>query len=121
MKDGHALCVNCGKEPEQKSVKTEIKQEKSNSTLKILEEKLEKLSTQLESENDTTQKELDKIIDNLNNDKEVHGILVQLPLPKQLNEFATISRISPIKDVDGLRSEERRVGKECRSRWSPYH
>ena len=51
---------------------------------------------------DTTQKELDKIIDNLNNDKEVHGILVQLPLPKQLNEFATISRISPIKDVDGL-------------------
>jgi len=51
---------------------------------------------------DTPQEELDKIIDNLNNDKEVHGILVQLPLPKQLNEFATISRISPIKDVDGL-------------------
>ena len=51
---------------------------------------------------DTTQEELDKIIDNLNNDKEVHGILVQLPLPKQLNEFATISRISPIKDVDSL-------------------
>ena len=51
---------------------------------------------------DTTQKELDKIIDNLNNDKEVHGILVQLPLPKQLNEFATVCRISPIKDVDGL-------------------
>ena len=51
---------------------------------------------------DTTQKELDKIISNLNNDKEVHGILVQLPLPKQLNEFATVCRISPIKDVDGL-------------------
>jgi len=51
---------------------------------------------------DTAQKELDIFIDNLNNDKEVHGILVQLPLPKQLNEFATISRISPIKDVDGL-------------------
>jgi len=51
---------------------------------------------------DTTQNELDKIIDNLNNDKEVHGILVQLPLPKQINEFATISRISPIKDVDSL-------------------
>jgi len=51
---------------------------------------------------DATQKELNKIIDNLNNDKEVHGILVQLPLPKQLNEFATISRISPIKDVDSL-------------------
>ena len=51
---------------------------------------------------DATQKELNKIIDNLNNDKEVHGILVQLPLPNQLNEFATISRISPIKDVDSL-------------------
>ena len=32
----------------------------------------------------------------------VHGILVQLPLPKHLNEFITTSRISPIKDVDGL-------------------
>jgi len=51
---------------------------------------------------DTTQNDLDKIIDDLNNDKEVHGILVQLPLPKQLSEFKTISRISPIKDVDGL-------------------
>ena len=51
---------------------------------------------------ETTQKELNKIIDNLNNDKEVHGILVQLPLPNQLDEFSTISRVTPIKDVDGL-------------------
>tara|TARA_Y100001949_G_scaffold149484_1_gene134195 strand:+ start:395 stop:1255 length:861 start_codon:yes stop_codon:yes gene_type:complete len=51
---------------------------------------------------ETTQKELNKIIDNLNNDKEVHGILVQLPLPNQLDEFLTISRVTPIKDVDGL-------------------
>ena len=51
---------------------------------------------------DITQEELSKVIDKLNNDKEVHGILVQLPLSKQLDEFATISRISPIKDVDGL-------------------
>ena len=49
-----------------------------------------------------TQEELDWIIDELNSDKNVHGILVQLPLPKQLDEFMTISRISPIKDVDGL-------------------
>lgn len=49
-----------------------------------------------------TQSELSKIIDELNADKLVHGILVQLPLPKQLDEFATTSRISPIKDVDGL-------------------
>ena len=49
-----------------------------------------------------TQSELTKIIDELNADKSVHGILVQLPLPKQLDEFATTSRISPLKDVDGL-------------------
>jgi len=49
-----------------------------------------------------TQQELSKIIDELNADTSVHGILVQLPLPKHLNEFATTSRISPIKDVDGL-------------------
>jgi len=51
---------------------------------------------------DVTQHELNKIIDELNQDKSVHGILVQLPLPKQLDEFSTTSRISPIKDVDGL-------------------
>ena len=52
--------------------------------------------------NTASQEELDKIIVDLNNDREVHGILVQLPLPRQLNEFTTISRILPIKDVDGL-------------------
>lgn len=49
-----------------------------------------------------TQSELTNIIDSLNSDSSVHGILVQLPLPKQLDEFTTTSRISPIKDVDGL-------------------
>lgn len=49
-----------------------------------------------------TQPELVRIIDELNADKSVHGILVQLPLPKQLDEFTTTSRISPLKDVDGL-------------------
>ena len=68
IKDGNALCINCGKEPEQKSTKTEIKEEKSNYTLKILEEKLEKLSTQLESENEPAkQQELIKSIDSLVN------------------------------------------------------
>ena len=51
---------------------------------------------------DTTQAELDALINGLNNDTSVHGILVQLPLPEQLDEFVTISRISPLKDVDGL-------------------
>ncbi len=49
-----------------------------------------------------TQTELNKIIDDLNADTAVHGILIQLPLPQQLDEFATTSRISPLKDVDGL-------------------
>jgi methylenetetrahydrofolate dehydrogenase (NADP+)/methenyltetrahydrofolate cyclohydrolase len=38
----------------------------------------------------------------LNKDPTTHGILVQLPLPEQLDEFTTTSRISPLKDVDGL-------------------
>jgi len=49
-----------------------------------------------------TQIQLNEIIENLNNDKSVHGILVQLPLPDHLDEFTTTSRISPLKDVDGL-------------------
>jgi len=50
----------------------------------------------------TTQQQLNSIIDELNKDSSVHGILVQLPLPKHLSEFETTSRISPLKDVDGL-------------------
>jgi len=66
MKDGHALCVNCGKEPEQKPTKTQTKEKKSISTLKTLEQKLEKLSTQLEREEDPAkQQELIKSIDSL--------------------------------------------------------
>ena len=50
----------------------------------------------------TTQAQLNEIIEDLNKDSSVHGILVQLPLPEQLDEFTTTSRISPLKDVDGL-------------------
>ncbi len=49
-----------------------------------------------------SQKEMSSLIDLLNNDSTVHGILIQLPLPEQLDEFSVISRISPIKDIDGL-------------------
>ena len=45
---------------------------------------------------------MNSLVDLLNKDGSVHGILIQLPLPKHLDEFSTISRISPIKDVDGL-------------------
>jgi methylenetetrahydrofolate dehydrogenase (NADP+)/methenyltetrahydrofolate cyclohydrolase len=53
------------------------------------------------SEN-TEQAELDALIDKLNADKAVHGILCQLPLPKHLDEGRVIDRISPDKDVDAF-------------------
>ena len=66
MKDGHALCVNCGREPEQKPTKTQTKEKKSIFTLKTLEQKLEKLSSQLEREDKPAiQQELIKSIDSL--------------------------------------------------------
>lgn len=51
---------------------------------------------------DITQDELNELIQKLNDDDSVHGILVQLPLPKHLNEFNTTTQILPEKDVDGL-------------------
>ena len=66
MKDGNALCINCGKEPEQKQIKKQTKREKSVSVLNTLEGKLEKLSKQLENEdNPTKQQKLIKSIDDL--------------------------------------------------------
>ena len=50
----------------------------------------------------TTEDELLAKIDELNNNPEVDGILVQLPLPKHINEDEVIKRISPDKDVDGF-------------------
>ena len=51
---------------------------------------------------DTSQKELLTLIEGLNNDPEVHGILVQLPLPSQINEQSVLAKIDPSKDVDGF-------------------
>jgi methylenetetrahydrofolate dehydrogenase (NADP+)/methenyltetrahydrofolate cyclohydrolase len=48
------------------------------------------------------QDELLELVKLLNNDPEIHGILVQLPLPKQIDEFEIITALSPLKDVDGL-------------------
>lgn len=50
----------------------------------------------------TTEEELLALIEKLNNDKTVHGILVQLPLPKHIDEDKVIMAISPEKDVDGF-------------------
>ena len=51
---------------------------------------------------ETTQEELEALIDRLNNDSKISGILVQLPLPKHLDEKAVINKISPKKDVDAF-------------------
>lgn len=51
---------------------------------------------------DATQDKLDELIDTLNADGAVDGILVQMPLPKGFDEQATLKRISPEKDVDGF-------------------
>jgi len=53
----------------------------------------------------TTQEELLGLIDQLNKDSGVHGILVQLPLPKQIDSKAVINAIDPRKDVDGFHVE----------------
>lgn len=50
----------------------------------------------------TTQDELNQLIDTLNTDEEIHGILVQFPLPEGLNQDEVIERIHPSKDVDGF-------------------
>jgi len=50
----------------------------------------------------TTQQELDDLIDKLNLDDDIHGILVQFPLPEGLDESAVIERINVKKDVDGF-------------------
>ena len=51
---------------------------------------------------DTSEAELLAVIDSLNNDPAIHGILVQLPLPKHIDEGRVIQTIAPDKDVDGF-------------------
>lgn len=58
---------------------------------------------------DTTQEELMELVEKLNNDKEINGILCQLPLPGHLDEKAVIEAISPLKDVDAFHASN--VGK----------
>ena len=58
---------------------------------------------------ETTQEQLLELVDTLNKDSKVNGILVQLPLPKHLDEKAVIEHISPLKDVDAF--HETNVGK----------
>ncbi len=51
---------------------------------------------------ETTEQELLNLVDRLNNDPNIHGILVQLPLPDHINESKVLRAVSPLKDVDGF-------------------
>lgn len=65
---------------------------------------------------DTTEDELIDLINALNEDPRVHGILCQLPLPKHIDEFSVICAISPAKDVDGFHPVNKgllSIGREC--------
>ena len=66
-------------------------------------------SYEIKMPNETTEEELLSEIDRLNADSNVHGILVQLPLPKHISEEKILNRISPKKDVDAFHPEN--VGK----------
>lgn len=59
-------------------------------------------SYEITMDENTTEDELLEKIDELNSDPKVHGILVQLPLPKHISEEKVINRISPEKDVDAF-------------------
>lgn len=60
------------------------------------------ISDEIKLPDDTNQEELLKYLEHLNNDRNIHGILVQLPLPKHIDESVIIAAISPDKDVDGF-------------------
>ena len=60
---------------------------------------------------ETTEKELLELIEELNERKDVNGILVQLPLPKHIDEEKILNTISPLKDVDGFHPQN--VGALC--------
>ena len=65
---------------------------------------------------DTGEKEVLDIVEKLNNDPKFHGILVQLPLPKHIDEKKIINAISPEKDVDGFHPVsvgKLMIGEEC--------
>ncbi len=61
-----------------------------------------------------TQSELLDLVARLNSDKTVHGILVQLPLPKQINETTVLDSVTPLKDVDCFHPEN--VGRLAQGR-----
>ena len=59
-------------------------------------------SKKIEMPEETTEEELLKLVDDLNTDPAINGILVQLPLPKHIDENKILLAIDPMKDVDGF-------------------
>ncbi len=73
-------------------------------------------SLNIELPETVTQEELLAEVNKLNDDPTVHGLLVQLPLPKHIDEFTVTNAISPLKDVDGFTSinvGNLSIGKDC--------
>lgn len=69
-----------------------------------------------EMDSDVTENQILSLIDQLNRDPNVHGILCQLPLPEHIDEYSIISAISPQKDVDGFHPINKgllSMGKNC--------
>ncbi len=72
---------------------------------------------------DTSEKALIQLIETLNQDPQVNGILVQLPLPAHLNSETILEKINPCKDVDGLHAHNLGnllIGKECFKPCTPH-
>ncbi|HCK41786.1 MAG: bifunctional methylenetetrahydrofolate dehydrogenase/methenyltetrahydrofolate cyclohydrolase FolD [Planctomycetaceae bacterium] len=67
----------------------------------------------------TTQEELLALIEQLNQDSQVHGILVQLPVPKQIDTESVLQAINPLKDVDAFHPENVGLLVQGRPRYLP--
>ena len=68
---------------------------------------------------ETTQCELLKLVSELNDNRDVHGILVQLPLPKHIHEQAVLDSVAPLKDVDCFHAENVGLMVQGRPRFLP--
>ncbi len=68
---------------------------------------------------ETDQNELENLVDRLNRDPEVDGILIQLPLPSGISTAAILDRIDPAKDVDGFHPENVGLLQQGRPRFAP--
>ncbi len=80
------------------------------------------ISENIAMDETTTQEELLAEIDRLNKDESVHGILVQLPLPAHIDEYAVINAIAPEKDVDGFTAVNvgnMNIGEDCYTPCTP--